>query len=210
MHRSLFVCIVEACEQNCRFFTRRRNAAGLLGFSAYQQISTVMRVIAYGIPANYTDEYLRIGEYTTLKCARVFAKTLIRVFGPEYLRAPNEDTKKLMAMNKARGWPGMLGSVDCMHWRWKNCPKAWAGQYTGHQRKPTIVLEAVASHDLWIWHCFFGLPGSLNDINVLHRSHIFAQLASGKIRLVTTPLMDMIIPWGIILPTVFILHGQHL
>jgi hypothetical protein len=30
----------------------------------------------------------------------------------------------------------------------------------------TIVLEAVASQDLWICHIFFGLPGSLNDINV--------------------------------------------
>ena len=86
-----------------------------------------MRVIVYGVPADYIKEYLRIGENTTLKCVRVFAKTLIRVFRPEYLRAPNEDTKKLMAMNEARGWPVMLGSVDCMHWRWKNCPVAWAG-----------------------------------------------------------------------------------
>jgi hypothetical protein len=42
------------------------------------------------------------------------------------------------------------------------------------------MLEAMASHVFWIWHCFFGLPGSLNDINVLHRSYVFAQLASGK------------------------------
>jgi hypothetical protein len=27
---------------------------------------------------------------------------------------------------------------------------------------------------------FFGLPGSLSDINVLHRSHLFAKLASGE------------------------------
>jgi hypothetical protein len=27
---------------------------------------------------------------------------------------------------------------------------------------------------------FFGLPGSLNDINVLHRSHVFAKLAEGE------------------------------
>ena len=37
MRRSLFVKIVEACATNCRYFTRRRNAAGLLGFSAYQK-----------------------------------------------------------------------------------------------------------------------------------------------------------------------------
>jgi hypothetical protein len=84
-----------------------------------------MRVIAYGILVDYTDKYLHIGEDTTILSVRMFAKTIIRVFGPEYLRSPNEeDTKKLMDMNRARGWPGMLGSIDCMHWRWKNFPKS--------------------------------------------------------------------------------------
>ena len=68
-----------------------------------------MRVIEYGILADYTNEYLLIGEDTALKCVSVFAKDLIRVFGPEYLQTPIEDTKKLMAMNKARGWLSMLG-----------------------------------------------------------------------------------------------------
>ena len=47
MRPSLFVKIVQACEANCRFFTGRRNAAGLLGFSAYQKISAAMWVIPY-------------------------------------------------------------------------------------------------------------------------------------------------------------------
>jgi hypothetical protein len=84
-----------------------------------------------------------------------------------------------MAMNEKRGWPGMLGSIDYMHWKWKNYPKAWQGHYYGKSHDPTIVLEAVASEDLWIWHCFFGLPGSLNDINILQRSHMLARLAKG-------------------------------
>jgi hypothetical protein len=42
-----------------------------------------------------------------------------------------------------------------------------------------MILEAVASEDLWIWHVFFGLPGSLNDINVLNRSPLFQSLTSG-------------------------------
>jgi hypothetical protein len=51
--------------------------------------------------------------------------------------------------------------------------------YCGHVKEPTNILEAVASHDLWIWHALFGLPGSNNDINVLHRSHLFDILAQG-------------------------------
>jgi hypothetical protein len=68
-----------------------------------------------------------------------------------------------------------------MHWKWEKCPTAWHGMYTGHYREPTIILEVVILQDLWIWHAFFGMPGSLlNDINVLNRSPVFAALAKGR------------------------------
>ena len=73
----------------------------------------------------------------------------------------------------------MLGSLDCMHWKWKNCPTAWAGQFAGRSGSPSIILEAVADYDLWIWHAYFGLPGTNNDINVLESSHLFSNLAQG-------------------------------
>ncbi|XP_071728361.1 uncharacterized protein [Rutidosis leptorrhynchoides] len=44
------------------------------------------------------------------------------------------------------------------HWEWKNCPVGWQGQYTrGDQKGPSVMLKAVASQDLWIWHAFFGM-----------------------------------------------------
>lgn len=73
----------------------------------------------------------------------------------------------------------MLGSLDCMHWKWKNCPTGWAGQYAGRSGSPTIILEAVADYDLWIWHAYFGMPGTNNDINVLDSSYLFSNLAQG-------------------------------
>jgi hypothetical protein len=30
-----------------------------------------------------------------------------------------------------------------------------------------VAVEAVVDKDLWIWHAFFGMVGSHNDINVL-------------------------------------------
>ncbi|CAO2189305.1 unnamed protein product [Urochloa humidicola] len=43
-----------------------------------------------------------------------------------------------------------------------------------------MILEAVASRDLWIWHAYFGLPGSCNDINVLQMSPIFSAYVRGE------------------------------
>ncbi|XP_073153941.1 uncharacterized protein [Henckelia pumila] len=56
----------------------------------------------------------------------------------------------------------------------ENCPVAWRAQYTrGDHGYPTIILEAVASSDLWICHAFFGVAGSRNDINILNESPLF-------------------------------------
>ena len=74
----------------------------------------------------------------------------------------------------------MLGSIDCMHWRWRNCPIALHLQYTsGKEGGATVILEAVASQDLWIWHSFCGVPGSNNGINVLHKSPLFDDATHG-------------------------------
>ncbi|GJT68798.1 transposase, MuDR, MULE transposase domain protein [Tanacetum coccineum] len=56
------------------------------------------------------------------------------------------------------------------------------GQYVrrDHGSNPFILLEAVASQDFWIWHAFFGVVGSKNDINVLYQSLLFHDLKTGR------------------------------
>jgi len=70
--------------------------------------------------------------------------------------------------------------------------------YTGHCCEPTIILEAVASQELWIWHVFFGMPGSLNDINVLDRSLSSLHLLKVVLLLSIIQLMGMSIQWDTI------------
>ena len=99
------------------------------------------------------------------------------MFGPTYLREPNaQDTARLMAVAEARGFPGMLGSFNYMHWKWKNCPYAWQGCI----KEDILEHAVVVDYDTWIWHAFFGMAGSHNDINVLQRSPVFSRLANGQ------------------------------
>ncbi|XP_073154135.1 uncharacterized protein [Henckelia pumila] len=73
-----------------------------------------------------------MGERTALDCLINFCRCVIDVFGARYLRRPNDaDTQRLLQMHEDKhGFPEMLGSLDCMHWEWRNCPVAWKGQYT--------------------------------------------------------------------------------
>jgi hypothetical protein len=139
-------------------------------------------MLAYGTPADALDEYLKIGRSTALECLDKFAQGVIQVFGGDYLRRPTQqDVEHLLQVNESRGFPGMLGSIDCMHWRWEKCPLAWRGQFTrGDYGVPTMVLEAVASQDLHIWHAFFGVAGSNNDLNVLNQSPLFFDALKGE------------------------------
>jgi len=108
-----------------------------------------------------------------------------------YLRAPTaEDVARHAAANAKRGMPGMFGSNDCMHWGWANCPKAHHGQFKEGTKKPTVVLEAACTGDLWIWHAFFGLPGALNDINVLQ---FVDKVLSRSFRMPDTCIGDVVI-----------------
>jgi hypothetical protein len=135
-------------------------------------------MLAYGTVVDTLDEYLKVAESTTLECLEKFVTRVIEVFGGEYLRSPRvDDVERLLQVGESRGFPRMLGSIDCMHWRCENCPTAWKGQYTtGRYGVPTLILEAVTSYDLRIRHAFFGVARSNNDINVLNQSPLLIEV----------------------------------
>ncbi|GJS36014.1 ALP1-like protein [Tanacetum coccineum] len=62
--------------------------------------------------------------------------------------------------------------------------------------EPFILLEAVASQDLWIWHAFFGVAGSNNDVNVLRQSLVLNDLKVGKAPDVPFVANDVTYKWG--------------
>jgi hypothetical protein len=73
-------------------------------------------MLAYGVTANFMDEYLKIGEATVIKSLKRFVQVVILVFSKEYLRSPNnEHVAKLLAESKNRGFSGMLRNIDCKH-----------------------------------------------------------------------------------------------
>jgi hypothetical protein len=140
------------------YFTQREDDLGRLGLSLLQKCIAALHLLAYGFVVYSIDEYLKLARSTTLECLEKFCEGIIHCYGEEFCRQPNvADTQRLQAKAEDCGFPGMLGSIDCMQWQWRNCPVAYVGQFTRTDIKhPTIILEVVASYDRWILHAFLG------------------------------------------------------
>ena len=151
INKPLFMNIFDRLSNEVPFFRQKKDRLGRLGLSTLQKCTAAIRVLGYDSALDVVDEYLRLGSTTFRLCVENFVEAIINLFGDEYLRRPTPaDLQRLLHIGELRGFPGMIGSIDCMHWEWKNCPTAWKGQYSRGSGKPTIVLEAVASYDLWI------------------------------------------------------------
>uniref|UniRef100_A0A0D3AXR0 Uncharacterized protein n=1 Tax=Brassica oleracea var. oleracea TaxID=109376 RepID=A0A0D3AXR0_BRAOL len=85
-------------------FSDKKDGLGRLCLSTLQKCTAAIRVLAYGSALDAVDEYLRLGATTT--------------------RPTPYDLQRLLHIGELRGFLGMIGSIDCMHWEWKNCPTA--------------------------------------------------------------------------------------
>ncbi|XP_047942812.1 uncharacterized protein LOC125189593 [Salvia hispanica] len=134
------------------YFTYREDGISRPELTSVQKCTVACWQLAYGTTADMFDEYLHVGETTGRECLKTFCKGIVEAFGDTYLRRPTaDDCQRLMRMHEmVHGFPRMLGSVDCMHWEWKNCPTAWRGQFTSGYKgsHPKMILEAVANHRL--------------------------------------------------------------
>ena len=163
------------------YFRQKPDASGKLGLSSLQKTCCAVRQLTSGVsPAEYDDKY-RMSETTGMECLKRYCNAISAVYADEALRSPTvADINRLLDEGRAAGFPGCIGSIDCMHWQWKNCPSAWKGTFQGKERTPTLVLEAIADNRTRFWHFNFGAPGAMNDLNVLERSPLFENAVCGE------------------------------
>ncbi|XP_057793074.1 uncharacterized protein LOC131009680 [Salvia miltiorrhiza] len=122
MRHALFLRIVNAAQSD-------RYALGRPDFTPLQKCTVAICQLANGGAANEYNRYLRIAESTSLEYLRIFCRIINQLFGAEYLRrSTSADCQRLLAMHEEKhGFPRMLGSIDYMHWAWKNCPTVTSG-----------------------------------------------------------------------------------
>jgi hypothetical protein len=142
-----------------------------------------LKALAYGVPAYAFRDYFQVSKTFARECCYEFDNVIRMIYQNEFLRLPTAfDLQNITKLHKAKHKvDGMIGSLDCTHTYWKNCPTAWQGSYTGRPDVPSIVLEAVADYNLFFWHVSYGYPGTYNDLNILNLSPLFESMIDGSL-----------------------------
>lgn len=150
------------------------------------KLIAALKMAAYGEAFVAWQDYCQMGESTARECLSKLMKSLVEddYFSSVYMRRMSRaDARRVEELHHREfGVRGCLGCLDVMLLPWGNCPNALKGQYCGKSKHPNIALEAACDWNLWIWHSFFGEPGSLNDVNVWERSPLLNEMTHGKIQ----------------------------
>ena len=72
LSRPLFLQILHTLQQHNNYFVQRRNAANTIGLFDQQKMTVTLHMLAYGMSADSIDEYVIIGESTTIECVKRF------------------------------------------------------------------------------------------------------------------------------------------
>ena len=70
MSQSLFLRIVDAVKDHDNYFNQQKDALGRLGLPTIQKITAAIRMLAYILPVNATDEYIKIGDSITVESCK--------------------------------------------------------------------------------------------------------------------------------------------
>ncbi|XP_024200297.1 uncharacterized protein LOC112203587 [Rosa chinensis] len=96
------------------YFVQTDDASGRVGLSTEQKLTCAMRMLAYGLPADLCDEFLDVAESTALEILSHFTRSIWNVYHDQYLRRPTPaDLQRLLNVAEKRGFPGMVGSLNC-------------------------------------------------------------------------------------------------
>jgi hypothetical protein len=110
--------------------------------SADARILMALKYLAYGCSVNSFRDYFQLGESTAMKCVKEFTMAIgtSKDFRSRYLpEMTPADAKRIEALHHFHhGVRRMIGSLDCSHFVWGNCPVAYHGQFQGKEEKPTI------------------------------------------------------------------------
>ena len=182
--RSVFVAVFNILNREDKFFRDGYDCTLRRKICPYAKVLAGLKKLAYGVSSISLHTEFGMGisteDHATIQMCRIISQSELR---NTYLcPMSRQDAKRCVDRHKeVYQVDGQLGSLDCTHMYWANCPTALKGQYAGKDKIPTVVLEAVSDFDLWIWFASVGYPGSNSDTVIWDKSPLHKALVSNEL-----------------------------
>ena len=162
-----FSVFMEICKDFERLNGKRpaTDRAGIETVPLELLVLGALRVLGSGCTFEAVEELTCVAEGTH----RLFFHNEFCVWGvrasDEHIKMPEseEEIKHVVKQYEERGFPGCVGSVDCVHLVWDKCPAELASACNGKGSFPTLAFQVVCSNRRKIMSCSNYFYGATND-----------------------------------------------
>ena len=120
--------LIQICAKTDPIFNDIQDISGRYGIAPAAKVLMALKLVAYGCSLSAFLDYFQMSQTTAQLCLLKFCRIvssdndLQSIYARQMTRS---DARRLSALHKAvHGIVGMVGSLDCMHVGWKNCPVA--------------------------------------------------------------------------------------
>ena len=99
-----------------------------------------------------------------------------------FIYMPQEEAQLRFIMEEYRdmGLPGCVGSVDCVHVGWDQCPVQYSNMYKGKEGYTFIAYEVISTSRKFIQSVSAGHPGARNDKHIVRTDDTVMSLLHGN------------------------------
>lgn len=165
------------------WFSENPDAAGRPSSSLELKILGVLRVLGRAFTFDDLEEVTLISK----EVHRNFFHQFIRKFATHYyplkVKPPSTeaDIRSAMSEYTKAGFPGAIGSTDCVHVWWDRCSASEKVLSTGKEKYPTRVYEMTVNHRRQIYSTTGGDFGSYNDKTVVKFDGFVQKVHKGEL-----------------------------
>lgn len=147
---ALFKDIVGMAKEEQWMPQKEADACGRKAVPLEMKVLAVLRVLGRGVCFDEVAEILTCSEEILRVFFHDFVKKFVTKCYDRYVKPPlsRDEIRKAMDEYTMVGLPGCIGSTDCVHIHWDNCPAQKLNLYKGKNGYPTLSYEVSVGPDI--------------------------------------------------------------
>lgn len=139
-----------------------------------------LRLLGRGLTLDDIEDLSCIPSSTVWLCFHQFISKFSEVMRPLHIKLPvGNELKEVMDCYNRMGFPGVIGSVDSTHLKWKRCPVELTNLNSSKEGGPVLRWQCVVTHARKIISISGPYYGVSNDI-IISRFDDFLQKLSAR------------------------------